>query len=133
MEFLRFLTVSVIGVLVDIAIGWLLSTTMGVPLWLAAAVGFATAAMLNYVLHRGWTFQRTVGMAEPARLLRYIATLGLTFVVRIVAVTSLSALFGPEAPALLILVPSVGISFAVSFLATKFLVFHSDDEGARDE
>jgi putative flippase GtrA len=127
MEFLRFLSVSVLGVAVDIGIGWLLAS-LGLPLWLAAAVGFAVAAALNYALHRGWTFQQAGGMAERSRLLRYLLSLGLTFATRIVAVLGFGALFGPSAPPLAVLLPSVALSFAVSFLATKFLVFRDGEK-----
>ena len=129
MEFLRFLVVSVAGVLLDIGIGWVLASALGAPLWLAAATGFAVAALLNYLLHRGWTFQQARGMAEHARVLRYLAALGLTFVARMAAVLGIGALLGPEVSAPVVLVPSIGISFAVSFLATKFLVFHSGKKG----
>ena len=129
MEFLRFLVVSVTGVLVDIGIGWLLASALGAPLWLAAATGFAVAAGLNYLLHRSWTFQQTSAMAEQARVLRYLASLGLTFMARMATVVGLGALLGPNVSALMVLVPSVGVSFVVSFLATKFLVFHSGKKG----
>lgn len=130
MEFLRFLTVSVLGVGVDLGISWLLATA-GTPLWIAAAAGFATAAVLNYALHRGWTFQHTEGMAEPARLLRYLASLGLTLAARMAAVFGISALLGPDAKPLAVLIPSVAVSFAVSFLASKFLVFHTTKGAAK--
>jgi putative flippase GtrA len=129
MEFLRFFTVSATGVLVDVGIGWLLASALGAPLWLAAASGFAVAAALNYVLHRRWTFQHAGGMAEHTRLLRYLGALGLTFVARMAAVSGLSALLGPEVQPLAVLVPSVAISFAVSFLATKFMVFRGGENG----
>lgn len=124
MEFLRFLTVSVLGVGVDLGLGWLLAAA-GTPLWLAAALGFAVAAALSYVLHRGWTFQDAAGMAKPTRLLRFLASLGLTFAARMVAVFSIGAMLGPDTNPLAVLVPSVAISFAVSFLAAKFLVFRA--------
>lgn len=133
MEFLRFFTVSVTGVLVDVGLAWLLATALGAPLWLAAAVGFTVAAALNYVLHRGWTFQRASAMAEQARLLRYLAALGLTFVARMAAVNGFGALLGPEPPPLAVLLPSVAVSFAVGFLATKFMVFGGDEKAMRDE
>ena len=124
MEFLRFLTVSVLGVGVDLGLSWSLATA-GTPLWIAAAAGFAVAAVLNYVLHRGWTFQAASGMAEPTQLLRYLGSLGLTLAARMAAVFGIGTLLGPDAKPLAVLVPSVAISFAISFLAAKFLVFRT--------
>ena len=57
MEFPRFLTVAVAGVIVDIALSWALATQAGVPLWIAAACGFLTAAAMNYAFHELWTFR----------------------------------------------------------------------------
>ncbi len=124
---MRFLSVSVLGVAVDIGTAWVLAS-LGAPLWLAAAIGFAAAAGLNYGLHRGWTFQQAGGMAERARVLRYLASLGLTFGARMLAVLGFGALMGAAAPPLMVLLPSVAVSFVVSFVATKFLVFRDGEK-----
>ncbi len=52
----RYLIVTVIGVAVDLAIGWALTALAQVPVSIAALAGFVTAAALNYVLHERWTF-----------------------------------------------------------------------------
>lgn len=124
MQFLRFLAVSVLGVGVDLGASWLFAT-LGAPLWLAASLGFGLAALLNYLLHLRWTFQTN---ATPAQATRYAAGLGLTYATRIGAVLVIGHMRGPDAPALWVLVPAVGISFIVSFLANKFLVFQNSTQ-----
>ncbi|MGV8954570.1 MAG: GtrA family protein [Cypionkella sp.] len=130
MEALRFLVVSGVGVVADIGIAWLLSAGLGLPIWLSATIGFAVAATLNYALHRGWTFRQASAMAEPARLLRYLMALGLTLAARLLAVLGFGMMLGANAQPLAVLVPSVAVSFAVSFVAAKLLVFRNDQ--ARD-
>ena len=48
---------TVLGVIIDLAIAFALHTWAGVPLWLAAATGFALAAGANYVIHQTWSFR----------------------------------------------------------------------------
>ena len=128
MEFLRFVIVSVVGVVVDLGMSWALAHA-GVPLWVAAVAGFAVAATLNYVLHRRWTFGGVQAGPERARVIRYLGALGLTLGARLVAVFTLGAVLGPQAHPMAILLPSVAFSFAVSFIATKFMVFRKGQNG----
>ena len=85
MQSLRFLMVSVVGVALDIALGWALATRLDLPLWLAGALGFATAALLNYLLHERWTFWGGRNRRSLGRFGRYLMSLGLTAVVRLLA------------------------------------------------
>ena len=56
-QFVRFFAVTVLGVILDLAIAFALHQWAGVPLWLAAATGFAIAAGANYVIHQTWSFR----------------------------------------------------------------------------
>ncbi|MEO8241903.1 MAG: GtrA family protein [bacterium] len=123
MEFARFLTVSLIGVVVDIALSWTLTAQFGLPLWLAAALGFTVAAGLNFVLHGRWTFRNSGYQSSLARLFRYLLALGLTLAVRLGCVVLLQGWTLVQARPLVILTLSVGMSFCVNYLASKFLVF----------
>ncbi|NJR12589.1 GtrA family protein, partial [bacterium] len=51
-EMIRFFFVTVAGVIIDIAIAYALAAQLGVPLWLAATIGFVTAASCNYIAHQ---------------------------------------------------------------------------------
>lgn len=121
-ELLRFLAVTVLGVVLDLAIAFALHTGLGTPLWIAAAIGFTVAASANYVIHQTWSFQTGPRRLSARRAAKYsgvaIATLG----VRIAIVAALDHALGGD-PALLILICGAGGSFFVNFTLSKFFVF----------
>ena len=123
-QVVRFGIVSVIGMTVDVATGWILSVGAGMPLTLAAATGFVVAATLNYVLHARWTFAGATNGLSAGRGGLYLLTLGATLATRLGVVAVLQAMVpdGPFKP-LLALVPAIGVSFVVNFLLNKLLVF----------
>lgn len=119
-ELLRFLAVTVLGVVIDLAIAFALHTYAGVPLWLAAAIGFTLAALANYVVHQTWSFRSGPLSLKRAGLYGGVALVTLAVRVGIVAVLE-GAL--PEAEPLAILVCGAGGSFVVNFVLSKFVVF----------
>ena len=123
-QVVRFGIVSVIGMVVDVAIGWFLSAGAGMPLTLAATTGFVVAAALNYMLHARWTFADATNGLSAWRGGLYLLTLGTTLATRLGVVAVLQAVVpdGPFKP-LLALVPAIGASFVVNFLLNKLLVF----------
>lgn len=123
MQSVRFLMVSVVGVALDIALGWALATRLDLPLWLAGALGFATAALLNYLLHERWTFWGGRNRRSLGRFGRYLMSLGLTAVVRLLAILGFEWLLGADRGALAVLLPSVALSFCASFLLARSWVF----------
>lgn len=127
MEAARFLAVALIGLAVDIAVAWSASYYLGLPLWLAAAVGFVIAAALNYALHQLWTFR--LGMQRPTagRVLRYAIALCATLVTRIATVAALAGIFG-DTYALPVLIAGAGVSFTVNYLLSKHFVFRPRDK-----
>lgn len=127
----RFLAVSVIGLGVDLGVSLLLATGVGLPLWLAATVGFLTAAAGNYILHEIWTFRQGRPQTSLRRFGRHMVSLGVTLGVRVGAVLLLQALFGVDRDALAILLPAVGLSFCASFLLARSWVFAQ--EGPMDQ
>lgn len=128
-QVMRFGVVSVAGVIVDIAVGWFLATELGMPLTLAAAIGFMVAAALNYVLHARWTFAGAATSLSVRRGGLYLLSLGATLATRLGVVALLQQLMpdGQLKP-LLVLVPAIGASFLVNFLLNKLLVFRSGAE-----
>jgi putative flippase GtrA len=126
-ELLRFLVVTVLGVILDLAIAFGLHTGAGVPLWLAAAIGFTLAAGANYVIHQTWSFRSGPLSLRRAGLYALVALVTLAVRVAIVAVLE-RALAG--AWPLAILVAGAGGSFCVNFVLSKRVVFAPGEERA---
>jgi putative flippase GtrA len=121
-EFARFFAVTVAGVVIDIAIAFVLHDAFGTPLALAATIGFVIAASFNYVMHQTWSFRTGSRRLSFARALRYAAVAGTTLAARVGVVAALASLFG-DSLALLILICGAGVSFFVNFGLSKLFVF----------
>lgn len=119
-ELLRFFAVTVLGVILDLAIALALHQWAGVPLWLAAATGFALAAAANYVIHQTWSFRSGPLSLKRAGLYALVALA--TLAVRVGIVAQLDRLL-PGAWPLAILVAGAGGSFGVNFVLSKWVVF----------
>jgi putative flippase GtrA len=90
----------------------------------AAVVGFAVATVINYFGHQFWTFQKAEGRASWRRFLAFSGVVVLTLLVRVLVLSFLGPVLsgsGLNAPLRLGLAATV--SFFVSFLMSKFLVF----------
>ena len=126
-ELLRFLTVSVLGVVIDLAIAFGLHTGLGVPLWLAAAIGFTLAASANYVIHQTWSFQTGPRTLSARRAGLYALVALATLAVRVAIVALLDRALAGAYP-LAILIAGAGGSFFVNFALSKFVVFAAEPE-----
>ncbi len=127
MEASRFLIVSIIGLVFDIAVAWVASRYFGLPLWLAAIIGFCMAATLNYVLHELWTFRDGVQRLSVWRAMRFAFGVVGTLLVRVGAVALLARALS-ESHALAILTAAAAISFFINFLVSKHFVFRQHTE-----
>jgi len=125
MEAARFLAVAVAGLALDIAVALCGARLLGLPLWLAAAVGFAVAAAVNYAAHELWTFREGARRLSGGRALRYGAALAATLGARMATVAALAALVG-EGYALPVLLAGAGVSFFVNYAVSKHFVFCRD-------
>lgn len=121
-ELLRFLVVTVLGVVIDLAIAVALHTWAGVPLWLAAATGFTLAASANYVIHQTWSFSGGRGSLSARRAALYGGVALVTLAVRVGIVAGLERAV-PGAWPLVILVAGAGGSFFLNFCLSKYVVF----------
>lgn len=126
-ELLRFLTVTVLGVVIDLAIAFGLHTGLGVPLWLAAAIGFTLAASANYVIHQTWSFQTGPRTLSARRAGLYALVALATLAVRVAIVALLDRALAGAYP-LAILMAGAGGSFFVNFALSKFVVFAAELE-----
>ena len=123
MEAARFFAVAVAGLVLDLAVAWCAARFLGLPLWLAAAVGFVVASAMNYALHELWTFRKGARRLSAGRALRYAVGLAVTLTARVVAVAALAAALGDDW-VLSVLLAGAGVSFGVNFLISKYFVFH---------
>jgi putative flippase GtrA len=119
-ELARFFVVTVLGVMIDLAIAFALHAYAGVPLWLAAAIGFGIAAAANYVIHQTWSFRSGPLSLKRAGLYGLVALA--TLAVRVGIVALLDRLAAGAWP-LAILICGAGGSFFVNFVLSKFVVF----------
>lgn len=126
-ELVRFFVVTVLGVILDLAIAFALHEWAGVPLWLAAATGFAIAAGANYVIHQTWSFRSGPLSLRRAGLYAGVALVTLAVRVGIVALLDRAL---PGAWPLAILVAGAGGSFCVNFVLSKRVVFAPEGERA---
>lgn len=126
-ELLRFFIVTVLGVVIDLAIAFGLHTGLGVPLWLAAAIGFTLAASANYVIHQTWSFQSGLRNLSARRAGLYALVALATLAVRVAIVVLLDRALAGAYP-LAILIAGAGGSFFVNFALSKFVVFAAEPD-----
>ena len=127
MQAVRFLAVAAAGLVLDILVAWFAARLLGLPLWLAAATGFAVAAAANYAAHELWTFQEGARRLSGGRALRYSAMLAATLSARVATVAALAALVG-DGHALPVLLAGAGVSFFVNYAISKHFVFRPDTD-----
>lgn len=127
MEATRFLTVAVVGLIVDLTVAWSAARFLNMPLWLATVAGFAVAAALNYALHELWTFRAGARRLSAGRALRYGVALAATLSARVATVAMLAAILG-NTFALPVLVAGAGVSFCVNYMISKHFVFRPGAE-----
>lgn len=124
-EFLRFASVALAGLAVDISLAWGLSAVAGFSLILGAATGFVAGATFNYLMHEFWTFPRSERRLSYTRMLRYGAVLVATLATRLAAVYALSQIPQAKQTELVVLLLATVLSFSVNYLASKYVVFKS--------
>ena len=129
-EFLRFFSVTVLGVILDIAIAYTLADAFGVPLWLAATIGFVIAASANYVVHQLWSFQSGSRRLSFGRAGKYAGVALVTLAARITVVATLDQVLAGQW-SLAILICGAGVSFFVNFGLSKFFVFAEEPPEVR--
>lgn len=123
-QFARFTGVGVLGLAVDLGAAWVLTTQGGVPLLLAAGLGFVLGATVNYVAHELWTFAEAGRTLSLARWASYLLGMGAILVVRLVALAGLGAMVGSRAGSdLALLLGATALSFVANYLLSRFVVF----------
>lgn len=119
-----FFVVALLGLVVDVGIAWLLTARLGWPLAFSAVCGFAVATCLNYLMNLRWTFRATGTTCSLSGLAQYFLVVGVSLVVRILAIEILRHLLPDRFQIVpLILVLAAGLSFVVSFILSRRFVF----------
>lgn len=132
-EFLRFLAVTFLGLLIDIGIGWTLigSGAGDLP---AAAVGLLAGMVVNYLLHLRWTFRDHGRRAGAGHFLTFALTTLVTLGIRLgvlgaIGWLGMQHLLHPVAR----LAIAAGLSFLAGYLLSRHVVFRPQDAPAPDQ
>lgn len=121
-EGIRFLFTVLLGLIIDLGVSFLLRYLFHTPLFFSAAVGFLSGAAFNYVFHSLWTFKDS-SKHSPSRVFLYIIGLGLTFLVRLLAIQAFSFIEYSQYGDVIRLVLAVGVSFMFNYLMSKVVIF----------
>ena len=125
MELARYIAVVVVGLGVDVGIGYAGHQLLALPLVVSAALGFLAGIAVNYVLFELWLFR--TGRLSWARLGKaWLAAQG-ALLVRLGAVWALSRLLAGVVPglprmALVVLILAAGLSFVVNFVLVRLML-----------
>ena len=130
MEALRFTTVAVLGVAVDIAIAYSLAQFFAVPLWVAAVFGFFVAALANYTAHELWTFRSTASRFSLKRASQYVVASAATLAVRLAVILLLGRWIAADYNLVVLIVATI-VSFTLNFILSKCFVFYRQPDQER--
>lgn len=124
---LRYLAVVVAGYCVDFGASFSAFKLLGLPLTVAACVGFALAVAFNYLAHEFWTFAGERRGGYGARFGKFVGVALLTLAVRVGVIFVLEPFAASDLAHAALLVGAAGVSLGVNYVLTRFAVF-----GARD-
>lgn len=120
---LRYLCVVVAGYGLDFCGSFAAFKLLGLPLPLAACIGFALGVVFNYLAHEFWTFGGSRGSGYGTRFGKFIAVALFTLGVRVAVIFLLDPLAGSDLAHAAILVGAAGVSLGINYALTRFAVF----------
>jgi putative flippase GtrA len=119
----RFALVSSAGGLLDYIAAAVL-IYVGVPDFVALAIGIALAGGLSFIGHEIWTFETAGSGQSHGRALRWTAMVALTLVLRwLILRLAMAMVPDDELVHLIALAVAFVISSAAQYLVSRFLVF----------
>ncbi|NJC08581.1 GtrA family protein [Polymorphobacter fuscus] len=118
-QFVRFGIVGVANTAVCLAVVWTAQGVLGVPVWLAGALGYGVAMVQSYLVNRNWTFAGGGTLPVGSQVVRFILVNIVMGTIFSVSTDLLAPQFGVRPASLIVIVPLT----VLSFLATKFFVF----------
>jgi len=114
----RYMAVTVVGLAVDLGVGFAAHRLLPIPLVTSAALGFLTGVAVNYLLFEFWVFRS--GKLSWGRLGKAYVAAQAALIVRLVCVWLLGmVIVGLPQAALLTLTLAAGVSFGVNFLLIR--------------
>ena len=122
----RYGAVIALGFGIDFAITLTLARLVGLPLMLAAVIGFLTALSLNYILFEFWVFQGREQAFSARRLSQTVLAAGVALSVRVAVIWLVARLLGdslPDVVATVIL--AAGASVLVNYLILRVVFARS--------
>jgi putative flippase GtrA len=122
----KFLAVTVLGAIIDVSVTLALQAALEPPLALTAAGGVLAGAVFNYFAHEYWTFGRG-GRFSFRRASAFFGTVMVTLLLRMAVVSVLASIFIQRVSDTILLLAAFGVSFVVSFLLARFVVFRKRD------
>lgn len=126
--FFKFVAVSGVGFLVDIALALAMHERLGLALWLAATISFFAVAALNYLVFEFWIFGDSKQRFSWSRLIGVLMASVVAAGARIGTILGLTSLYTAilaegRVLNLALLISGGVISVLVNFLLNKRLVF----------
>ena len=120
---LRYLVVTIAGYAIDFGISIATFKLFGLPLTVAAAIGFFVAATANYASHEIWTFSRVRDTNYHLRLTKYIAVSLVTLAVRTSFIFVVEPFAWSDLSRVALLMAAAGLSLIANYLLSRFFVF----------
>jgi putative flippase GtrA len=117
-QFVRYLSVGVLSVVVDVSLLVVLHSVVHLALLIATVIAFWSALVVNYLLNHRWTFG--VGGRLGSRVPRYAVLVGINFAITVAVVGGLTA---AGLPYLLAKGIAVAVAGTVNFVGYRVWVF----------
>ncbi len=119
-EAIRYFVASVFALAFDAMLLWIGATRLGLPAWLAGALGYAAGLVLIYVLSVRWVFARRVVSNARSEFMVFAALgmVGMTLNSATLYAATAAGLALPIAKAI-----SAAIGFVANFISRKAILF----------
>lgn len=132
---LRFFSVALVGLVIDVAIGSALIVVFQMPDIPAAALGLFSGMVSNYFMHLHWTFASVGRRASARHFLVFVAGVLVTLAVRSAVLWGIQASGWQDALAAPVrLGIGAAVAFFLSYLISSRVVFRAQDaDGTPDD
>lgn len=122
--FLRFSTVSFVGVIIDFICTIIINYSSSLDITLATTFGFLVGMIFNYLAHKKWTF--SIENLNHQQVVKYFILVSIiTYLTRIMTIYFMENLSLVKDQNLIIILCAFSISFTVSYILNKRWVFIS--------
>jgi putative flippase GtrA len=120
----RFFSTALAGLILDLAVAWVLIVVAGVGDVVAASCGLLVGMVVAYAGHLLWTFRAAGRQASLGHFAQFAAGAGISLAVRVAVLSAIEWAGWQELlPALVRLSLGAGLSFVVSYFLCRFVIF----------